>query len=365
MPFEKIIGQSRPKGILSRAIENNRVAHAYLFHGARGIGKEALALELAQALLCNSTNTKPCYQCSHCRRTAQLNHPDMSFIYPAPAKLSEDDNRTVIESFVKQPYLRREMWANPTIGIDRIRELRRVTALKPLEGQGCVVIIAEVEKMTTEAANALLKILEEPPQGMTMILTTSNINALLPTIVSRCQEIRFELLRDAEIESTLISKHNQEPEAARLISKLSLGSFRRAIEFLEEDFNSKRERIVDILRAILKDNSTRISMVEELTAQRDKRLVKELLGLMLIWFRDAMILHRSHADTQTVLDRLINKDQIETLEKFSNAYHQADYEQAIIEVEQAIRLIDRNMLLNLVLVVLFNKLNRSIQRKRI
>lgn len=363
MPFEKIIGQSRPKEILNRAMLNNRVPHAYLFHGARGVGKEALALELAQALLCSGDNGKPCYQCSYCKRISKLNHPDVIFIFPAPAKVSEDDVRAVIESFVQQPYLRREIWSNPTIGIDRIRELRHTTALKPLEGRGRVVIIFEVEKMTTEASNALLKILEEPPQGMTIILTTLNINALLPTIISRCQEVRFELLGDQDIETALISRHAQEPETARLIAKLSLGSFRRALEFLEEDFSSKRERIINILRAILKDSATRMAMVEELAAERDKRLVKELLGLMLIWLRDAMILHSSTDCNEKIIERIINIDQLETLKKFANAYDKADYELAIADVEKAIKLIDRNIFLNLVLIVLFNNLNRRIQRK--
>jgi len=359
MPFEKIIGQSRPKEIITRALLHNRVPHAYLFHGMRGVGKEALALELSQALLCSGDNDRPCYQCSHCKRIAKLNHPDVLFIFPAPATVKEDEVYSVIESFVKQPYLRREIWANPTIGIGRIRELRRTTALKPLEGRGRAVIIAEVEKMTTEAANALLKILEEPPQGMTMILTTSNVKALLPTIVSRCQEVRFEHLRDEDIESALIGKHDQQLEKARLIAKLSLGSYRRALEFLDEDLSSRRERVVDIMRAILKDSSTRLDMVDKLTAERDKRLVKELLGLMLIWLRDAMILRNSKNSD----NRLVNADQSETLQKFVNAYEWADYEQAIAEVEKSIKLIDRNILLNLVLIVLFNNVNRLMQRK--
>jgi DNA polymerase-3 subunit delta' len=364
MTFQKVIGQNRPKEILRRALLNNRVPHAYLFHGLRGVGKSALALELAQALLCTGNNDRPCYHCSHCRRAGQLNHPDVLFIFPAPSKVNENDVRTVIQSFVQQPYLRREIWSNPSIGIDRIRELRRTAALKPFEGRGRVVIIVNVEKMTTEASNALLKILEEPPQGMTMILTTSNMNALLPTIISRCQEVRFELLRDEDIESALISRYNQDAATARLISKLSLGSFRTALEFLEEDLSGQRQRAINIIRAILRDSSTRLDMVEELVAEHDKRLVKELLGLMLIFLRDAMILHTLTDNDENKNDRLINTDQLETLDKFANAYDHADYEMAIAEVERAIKLIDRNILLNLVLITLFNKLNWLIQRKR-
>jgi DNA polymerase-3 subunit delta' len=365
MHFNQIIGQSQPKEILSRALQNNRVPHAYLFHGMRGVGKEALALQLAQALLCTKENDRPCYKCSNCKRISRLNHPDVPFIFPAPANVNEDDARTVIESFVQQPYLRRDLWANPTIGINRIRELRRSSALKPLEGRGRVVIITEVEKMTTEASNALLKILEEPPVGMTMILITSNINALLSTIVSRCQEVRFELLGDDDIESTLINRYDQNPETARLIARLSLGSFRRALELLEEELTGKREMVIDIFRGILKDSGTRMALVEKLAAERDKRLVKELLGLTLIWLRDAMILHCSTNSENNSSHRIINADQLETLIKFSNAYDHADYESAISEVEQAIKLIDRNIFLNLVLLVLFNNLNQHIQRKTI
>ncbi|MDZ7261399.1 MAG: DNA polymerase III subunit delta', partial [candidate division KSB1 bacterium] len=248
MSFDSIIGQRKAKKILTRALQQKRVPHAYLFYGGPGVGKEALALELAKALLCQTNGTEPCDQCSHCSRVAKLTHPDLVYLFPAPQTIKPEEHQLVLQSLIKDPYYRLRLWANPSISIERIRELRRTSAYKSFEGRGRVIIIAEADTMTIEASNALLKILEEPPEKMNLILTTSNVTQILPTITSRCQMIRFEPLSYQDIETALIKRKKLEPEPARLIARLASGNFRRALELLQEDLPAKRQMVINVLR---------------------------------------------------------------------------------------------------------------------
>ena len=193
MSFNDVIGQHHAKGILQRALQQDRLPHAILFSGPAGVGKEAMAMELAKAIFCKTDGERPCDECSNCHRIQAFQHPDFTFLFPSSAK-SIDEERAVLDSLSRDAYRRDKPWAAPTIGIEQIRELRRQATIKPLEGRR-LVIIAEAERMTIPAANSLLKLLEEPPETMHLILTAAKINSMLPTILSRCQQIRFGPLR--------------------------------------------------------------------------------------------------------------------------------------------------------------------------
>jgi DNA polymerase-3 subunit delta' len=355
MGFEKILGQARPKEILKRALLHRRVPHAYLFTGPDGVGKEATAVEFAKALFCKGEGDIPCDTCESCRRAALFNHPDFFFIFPAPKSVTVENERLILDSMVQDPYARKRLWANPTIGIDRIRELRRTSTLKPLEGLR-VVIIAEADKMTLESANALLKILEEPPASMHMILTTSRPNSLLPTIVSRCQEVRFGLLADELVEGALISNKRLTPEQAALVSRISQGSYRRALEWLTESLDEQRDYAVEFLRCCLRDNLSHYRFVEEMSKNHEKRALKELLNLLLIWFRDALMYSHAQDDDRLLKKSIVNVDKLETLRKFTGAFSDIDYDLAFRLLEKSIELIDRNVQTNLIFLVLITRL---------
>jgi DNA polymerase-3 subunit delta' len=358
MGFERIINQKRPKEILARALEHKRVPHAYLFNGPEGVGKEALAIELAKALFCKSAQTRPCGECSACRRVGAFNHPDFIYLFPMPKSAKAEEEREILESLSHDAYARKKPWANPTISIDRIRELRHISTLKPLEGLR-VVVVAEADKMTQEAANSLLKILEEPPPAMHLILTTNKLNALLPTIVSRCQEIRFESLPDAEIEQSLIDKKLTSPENAAIISRISQGSFSRALEWIGEDLEERRNSVIEFMRTCLKDDLAQIEFVEEFARSFDKRAIKDILSLSLVWLRDALVLLNS-TDRLAASQRLVvNIDKLDLLEKFISAFEKIDFDLAFTSVERSIELIDRNVQLNLILFVLLSRLQKA------
>ncbi|MBN1464965.1 DNA polymerase III subunit delta' [candidate division KSB1 bacterium] len=356
MSFSDVIAQHRAKGILSRAIANERVSHAYLFSGPPGVGKEALAIEFAKALYCTGAGEKPCDACSSCRRIRSFQHPDFRFIFPSSAKNVEEE-RAVLDSVMANPYSRRKPWATPTIGIEQIREIRHTSTLRPMEGRR-VVILAEADKMTIPAANSLLKILEEPPATMYLILTASQVNSMLPTILSRCQEIRLSPLPDNEMEWTLIEKKEVEPLRAQLISRVSQGSYTRALEWLDESYSERRENVIGFLRCCLKDVKSQIELVEQWLREYDKKIIKDILNLALLWFRDAMILTAA-----PLSENLVNIDQLETVEKFVGAFESIDFEKAFTEIENSVHMIDRNVQINLILIVLMIKLRQTLKLK--
>lgn len=358
MSFNHIIGQHRAKSILRRALEHQRVAHAYLFTGPDGVGKEALAVEFAKALLCKSGQERPCDACTTCSRVAHFQHPDFTFLFPSSSKTVAEE-RAVLDSVTAHPYRRRRPWAAPTISIDQIRELRRSAMLKPLEGRQ-VAIIVEADKMTIQATNALLKLLEEPPDTLFIILTVSQANSLLPTILSRCQEIRLGPLPDNEIEWALVEREGMEPERARLLARISQGSYSRALEWADESFNERREQALDFLRCCLKDARSQIEWIELLAQRNDKKFVKDILSLTLMWFRDALIVHGRLSDGNK---HLVNIDDISTLDRFVTAFESIDFDAAFLEIEQSIQMIERNIHLQLILIVLMIKLKNSMKLK--
>lgn len=358
MSFPLVIGQHHAKSILSRAIVNDRVPHAYLFTGPLGVGKEALALEMAKALFCKNTGEKPCNQCVNCRRIATFQHPDLVFLFPSSAK-NVDEERAILDSVVANPYRRAKPWATPTIGIEKIREIRHITTLKPLEGRR-VVIIAQADKMTIPAANSLLKILEEPPETMHLILTASQANSMLPTILSRCQEIRLGPLPDYAIETALIEREKVEPEDAKLYSRISQGSYSRALEWLDEHFNEQRERAVEFLRCCLKDAKSQIEFVENLVRTIDVKTVKDILSLLLLWFKDAFLLMEYGARAENYIT---NFDQFETLARFVGAFESIDFPAVFSHVENSIQLIEKSIQINLILIVLMIKLRAVLKLK--
>ena len=358
--FENIVGQDKIREILKQSLSRKRIPHALLFYGPRGVGKEACAIELSKALICQVEEFFACNKCRDCCRIEQLTHPDFYFIFPCSASMSIDDEKKIKKSIVDNPYMRENLWANPTISIDQIRQLKKQSALSSFENKGRVVIIAEANRMTSEAANSLLKLLEEPPSKMTIILTSSRQNLLLPTIKSRCQSLRFDPISWNELADALIDRRSLDEKRAKMIAKVSLGSYRRAIELLDEDIDDKRNKILNILRTAIKSDFDRLMAMEELVKNQDKAEIKELLNLMLLWFRDVMIYQNNNNKS----DLIVNVDQMETLEKFSGAFKKLNVEIIVNEIEKSIQLIDRNVYVNLIILNLFYQLKHNLRRDR-
>ncbi|MBN1153742.1 DNA polymerase III subunit delta' [candidate division KSB1 bacterium] len=354
-----MIGQDKVKEILLRTLSRKRIPHALLFHGPKGVGKEAMALELARAFICQEDELYACNQCSDCHRIAHLTHPDVYFIFPFTGKITVDEEKAILKSVVDNPYMRSNPWATPSISIEQIRQLKKESSLSTFENKGRVVIIAEAHLMTPEAANSLLKLLEEPPSKMYLILTSSNHMALLPTIISRCQCLRFDPIEWRDIAAALTQRASVEESQANIIAKISSGSYRRAIELLDEDIDNKRTKVLDLLRAIIKNDFERLLAMEELVKSEEKNEIKELLNLLLLWFRDALIYIEGEANNSTI----INIDQIDILDKFCHSFETLDVKRITDEIETAIQLIDRNVYINLIILNLFYRLKHNLRRK--
>ncbi|HEX9652873.1 MAG TPA: DNA polymerase III subunit delta' [bacterium] len=361
MAFDNIIGQQRVKLFFERALASDRLSHAYLFVGDRGVGKEAMALEWAKALLCSYQKNGHPANCADCNRIAKFNHPDVHFLFPAPAKAKEDELKKIISSIAEDPYNRLELWANPSISIERIREIRQTSAYKSFEGQGRVVIVCDCERMTIEAANALLKILEEPPPKMYIIMISSRPNLLLPTITSRCQLVKFDPLAAGEIEVALAARAGVAKEQARLTARLASGSYRRALELLDENLQEMQSRALEFFRKSVQNEVAQVQFIEEvlIDCQRDLKKIRDLLILLALWLRDAMLFGEGG---QTNSELLINYNQSDVFKKFVQSCPQADLFGAVGEIEKSLQLMDRNVQINLILIVLMNKLRTFLRR---
>ena len=215
----RILDQDEIVARLCEAARDGRVAQAYLFHGPRGVGKTRTALGLAQAMNCLDASP-PCGACRACRRVASLLHPDVRLLFPATREEESrpEDLGRRLEEYGADRYHLLEFARNASIGIERIRELKAEAAMSHVEGKRRVNIIVSAHRMLEDAAQSALKLIEEPPPGTHMILTVEEPAALLPTIVSRCQLVRFRPLPRATIEEVLGTEFGLEKAAAALIA---------------------------------------------------------------------------------------------------------------------------------------------------
>jgi len=366
--WNRVLGQRRVKHLLLRAMHAGRIPHAYLFTGSEGVGKDAMALELARVLHCERGGEEACGECASCTRIAVLQHPDVHLIVPLPvgkgeqsddapaARLTPDELRTVQEELRQKaanPYRRVSIPRATIIKINSIREIRRETSLSTFDGRKRVFIISQADRMGDEAANTLLKTLEEPPTDCLIILTTHRQDALLPTIRSRCQMIRFDPLSAEDLRTGLTEREAVAPETASLVARLANGSYTKALELLDAGALEERKEVVAFIRHALGTSPLQLSKdVDSLAEGRDRLRVERFLMLLMMWCRDALML--AHGGT------IINTDQQEDLERFVRKFPRADLPGLIADVEDAISLVRRNVYIKLVLYQLSVLLKRRV-----
>jgi DNA polymerase-3 subunit delta' len=284
-----VIGQDRVVTMLQRSLEKGTLAHAYLLVGQPHTGKMTLALNLAQAVNCEAAEL-PCGQCDSCRRIAQGNHADVQVI-----GLSGNGKSS-------------EARSQAEISIDQIREAQHSANLPPFEGRCRVYIIDGAEQLSNEAANCLLKTLEEPAAGVIFVLLTANDRLLPATVVSRCQRLELLPLATAEIEAVLSNYWGVEPERARLLSRLCRGCLGWAISVVANDglLKQRTERLERIRNIIKADYEERFAYATELVAQfsQHRGQVWEVLDLWLSWWRDLLLVKAGCIDTVENVDLL-------------------------------------------------------------
>lgn len=256
MKFSEIVGQEVAVNILKQSIENKRSHHAYLFVGPEGVGKRTTAIAFAKGLNCRSSHSDGCDLCDSCRKIEKGTHPDVELIGTREGGL--------------------------TISIDQVRKLQRRVSYKPLEGRWKVYIIDDAASATEEAANCLLKTLEEPPPQVILILITENIYRLLSTVRSRCQLILFRQIPRTLIEKLLKDRYKVAPEEARSLAWLSSGSIGRALYYLEREPPEFAERLQEIFEkegSAMGDYGSLFQFSAEISRDRESTL--ELLNFLL------------------------------------------------------------------------------------
>ena len=261
--FSEIVGHEQIKQHMQAAIRDKKPFHAYLFQGEEGVGKEALARTFAAGLQCQSESAdKPCKECVSCRQMESGNQPDVIWVTREKASL----------------------------GVDEIREqLCNTMDIKPFSSPYKIYLVPEAEKMTEAAQNALLKTIEEPPEYGIVILMTSNISALLPTIQSRCLTMEFRPLSTAVVES-YVKEHCQVPDyQARASAAFAQGNLGKAMRYAKsEDFIERKDHIISLLRHVEQmDLSEMLAVIKDLGTRKDE--VRDYIDLMVLWYRDVLL----------------------------------------------------------------------------
>lgn len=337
MPFLDLIGHERPTAILKASILHDRVAHAYLFFGEDGVGKRLAALRFAQAINCETDygpeGPDACGACRSCRQIEARTHPDFLLIEPDQEQ------------------------ANPQIKIEQIRELEQQLVYHPLVGRRKVCLIDEADRMTPGAANALLKTLEEPPDHSLLLLITSRPSALLATVRSRCQGIRFVAPARADVETALMTKRRIPPADARFLAMVTQGRIGQA---LETDLAATRVQ-QDEFSALTSAKSLQ-SVATLLTAAealyRSDR-APEALEWIVRWIRD-LILVSVGADP----DHVLNRDRLPQLEEAAHGLRPdvtLDLLNLLADIETIQQAATRNVNLQMALETILLRLRDAIK----
>lgn len=312
MPFIEILGQDQPLGQLSRAFVTGRLAHAYLFEGPDGVGKSMSARALARILLCPRKGEK--CKCETCQLVLEDRHPLVRTY--GLAKNSRN------------------------IGVDAIRDdLIPFFNLKSAPGEYKMAIIDPADALSPEAANMLLKTLEEPGEWSLLVLLTRTAQALLPTIRSRCQCVRFGRIPEPLIADRLMAKMDITREHARVVAKLSCGSVGRALELAGKDFSAWRVRALDAYAELLASEAGPVETAAkflEIAGKSAKGLqerrveLQHLLGILLTYLRDLVIAREKyegfllHEDRPTLAQEAALLDEEQALAVFDRIIEAKD-----------------------------------------
>ncbi|WP_412062752.1 ATP-binding protein [Rubrivirga sp. IMCC45206] len=372
--WSRVIGQERATDLLAHALASGRVAHAYLLHGPAGTGKRAGALAFAQALLCERRGRPggpegdACGTCLACTKAARLIHPDLHVYLPFPktSKGADKDDRPGdyperLARLAAEPYAPvdyRQRGALDDDGpsnkqvehrkrpIDEL--LRREMTFVPAEGRHVVGVLTDADRIRTEAANSILKLLEEPGPDVVLLLTAERLDLVLPTILSRCQRVRFDPLPPETIEAALVSRSRVPADEAGVAARMADGSYTRALEVWGSPaVGGQRLLALEFVRAAFMGRPDKVAPVVQTATKLGREGLKSWLGLVSLWIRDLVLAQVGGPDAP-----IVNVDQAENVHKFVAALPNADLGAMADLVEQAADAIQANANGGLVLTTL-------------
>lgn len=301
--FNTIVGHEQIIEHLQNAIKLNKVSHAYIFNGEKGMGKKLLANTFAKTLQCTTESINPCGTCTSCLQMDSGNHPDIIYVTHEKASIGVDDIRTQI---------------NQDIGI------------KPYSSKYKIYIVDGSDLMTEQAQNALLKTIEEPPPYGIIILLTENVGKFLPTIFSRCITLNLKPISGDAIKKQLIQEYNIPENEAEISGAFCQGNMGRAIRYASSDeFLKVKGEVLHLLKYI--DDMEIYEVIDAMKSMSEDKLeINDYIDLMILWYRDVLMFKVTknpnlllHKDEFKYISKQANTRDYEGIENIINAMDKA------------------------------------------
>ena len=319
--YQDIIGQEQLKEHLRNAVRSRKVSHAYILNGEKSSGKEFIARIFAMSLQCEKKEVDPCQVCHSCLQALSGNHPDIIYVtHEKPNTISVDDIRTQINADI---------------------------AIKPYSSEYKIYIVNEAEKMNAQAQNALLKTLEEPPAYGVILLLTSNLEALLPTILSRCVVLNIKPVADQQVKKYLMEQLKVPDYKAEVCTAFARGNIGKAKALAaSEDFEKVKTEVLSLLKYIQEmELYEMIAAIKKITEY--KLDINDYLDIMMIWYRD-VLLFKATKD----MSHVIFREKISSLQKVADRTSYEGIERVIHALEQAKNRLNANVNLELTMELL-------------
>lgn len=320
--WASVIGQEQMTQNLENALKYKKISHAYLFQGERLSGKRMIADIFARALQCEADGNRPCNQCRSCKQALSVNHPDIIYVeHDKPNVISVDNIRTQINGDI---------------------------AIKPYSSAYKIYIVDEAEKMNTQAQNALLKTLEEPPEYAVIMLLATRAEAMLPTILSRCVTLNTKPVPDDKIKHFLMSKIQIPDYRASICASFARGNVGRAIQLASnEEFDTMKAEVLGNLKSVFEMEVYQMAAAAKRITE-EKFEVEDYLDLCFIWYRD-ILLYKACKDRK----HLVFLEEIHDIERIGEKYSYEAIEKIIGAIEQARSRIKSNVNFDLTMELLF------------
>lgn len=319
MNFNRLKGQEKVREILTKTANNKQLPNSYLFSGPEGVGKWTAALSLTAYLNCQNPNSEDsCGACPSCKQISKLQHPNLFIAIPTPPSKNEKEEFAnyweILENKIVEPYSLITGQRQMSIPVATVRQIKQKLNQKAELTGTRVIIIDQMDRMLTSSGDALLKLVEEPPSDTLIIITSSNPEKLLDTIVSRCRVISFSRLSDEIISSYLIEKEVAVDKKAELLAKLSQGSIGRALYLSDDDITQDREIAKLIFKGMfLGPAIDLITEAGDLLPYRDRFRITRIIGFWQSLFRDLILIKNGSGN-----DKLINIDYTVELERLAS-----------------------------------------------
>lgn len=320
--FTDIIGQEQIKEHLQNALSSKKISHAYIINGEKSSGKEYIARVFAMALQCEKGEIEPCQECHACKQALSDNQPDIIFVgHEKPNTISVDDIRLQVNNDV---------------------------AIKPYSSPYKIYIVNEAEKMTQQAQNAILKTLEEPPEYAVILLLTTNVNALLPTILSRCVVLNMKPVADERVRKYLMEELQTPDYKADVCVAFARGNVGKAKALASsEDFEHVKNEALSLLKFIR--DMELYDVVAAVKKIGDYKLeINDYFDIMAIWYRD-VLMFKATKDA----NNLVFREELGALRKCAQHSSYEGIETVINALDTAKRRLDANVNFDLVMELLF------------